>query len=262
MTGRDAETEVDLRDAGRGVRLHKAMADAGVGSRRACERLIAEGRVAVNGRTVTTMPAWVDPLADRVEVDGRGIARRRKPGKLYLMVNKPRNVICTNRDPEGRKRVVDLVPHRERLFCVGRLDAESTGMVLLTNDGDLTQALTHPSHEVPKTYHVTIKGELPDEDVEKLKRGVMLADREGGAARAKASGVELKRRDRDSTALAITLREGRNREIRRMMARLGHRVKKLKRVAIGGVALKGVASGQWRELSRSEVNALRRAARR
>lgn len=262
MAKRSESPESGLRDAARGVRLHKAMADAGVGSRRACEKLIAEGRVTVNGDLVTEMPAWVDPDADRVEVDGRGIARRRRPGRLYLMVNKPRNVICTNHDPEGRKRVVDLAPHRERLFCVGRLDAESTGMVILTNDGALTEKLTHPRHEVPKTYQVTVKGELTPEAVEKLTRGVVLADREGGAARAKAASVEVKRRDRDSTVLQITLREGRNREIRRMMARLGYRVKKLRRIAIGPVALKGVGSGQWRELSRGEVAALRKAAGR
>lgn len=251
----------DLRDASRGVRLQKAMAEAGVGSRRACEQMVEEGRVTVNGTLVTDLPAWVDPQADQIEVDGRAIARRRKPGRLYLMVNKPRNVICTNRDPEGRKRVVELVPHRERLFCVGRLDADSTGLVLLTNDGSFTEKLTHPRHEVAKTYHVTVKGELDAEAVEKLTAGIVLADRAGGAARAKASGVTVKTRDRERTVLEITLREGRNREIRRMLARLGYPVKKLRRIAIGSVKLKGVASGQWRELTRGEVAALRKAAK-
>jgi pseudouridine synthase len=251
----------ELRDASRGVRLHKAMADAGVGSRRRCEQLIDDQLVTVNGHLVTKLPVWVDPSADRIEVDGREVARQHGAARhVYLMVNKPRGVICTNRDELGRKRVVDLVPHHERLHCVGRLDAESTGLVLLTNDGELTQQLTHPSHGVPKTYRVTIKGRLDADDVERLRDGIVLADRSGRAGKAKASAVRLVDSHVDRSRLEITLREGRNREIRRMLARLGHKVTKLRRVAIGGVTLKGVAAGEWRALTRVEVGALRKAS--
>ena len=251
-----------LRDESRGLRLHKAMADAGVGSRRACEQLIEDRRVSVNGYLIKQMPIWVDPAEDRIEVDGKPVARQKsRRSLLYLMVNKPRGVICTNKDELGRKRVVDLVPHKERLHCVGRLDGESTGFVLLTNDGDLTQKLTHPSHEVPKTYRVSIKGRLEDEDVERLTHGIFLADKSGKGGKARATKVRLVDRTVDRSRMEITLREGRNREIRRMLARLGFKVTRLQRVAIGGVPLKGVASSQWRALTRTEVSTLRRAAK-
>ena len=250
-----------LRDAARGPRLHKVMAEAGLASRRACERYVEEGRVAVNGRTVTSLPVWVDPSQDRIELDGKPVVTGQPTGPTYLMLNKPRRVISTNRDPEGRTRAIDLVPHSHHLFCVGRLDADSTGLLLLTDDGDLAQRLTHPRYQVPKTYRVTIKGALDEEGIEKLRRGIYLADKDGAsAAKAHAADVRLLRRDRDRTRLEITLREGRNREIRRMLARLGHRVHRLQRTAIGSLQLKGLASGEWRRLSRHELRALRETA--
>jgi len=257
-----ANVPAELQDADRGLRLHVAMSRAGVGSRRACETMIAEGRVSVNGVDIRPddMPVWVDPQRDHVAVDGRTIARPRRRTFTYLMVNKPRRVICTNDDPEGRRRIVDLVPQSERLHCVGRLDSDSTGLVLLTNDGELTERLTHPRNQVPKTYRVTIKGSLDGEAIEKLRRGIVLADKAGQTARTHASGVRLMERDADRTRLEITLREGRNREIRRMLARLGHPVKRLRRIAIGPVQLKGVASGSWRYLTRQELRDLRKAA--
>ncbi|MHB1156591.1 MAG: pseudouridine synthase [Phycisphaerales bacterium] len=252
----------ELRDESRGTRLHKAMADAGIGSRRACEQLIAERRVTVNGHLIKSMPVWVDPAADRIEVDHAPIARQRKAQrKLYLMVFKPRRVICTNRDELGRKRVIDLVPHPERLFCVGRLDAESTGFVLLTNDGELAQHLTHPSFEVPKTYRVAVKGRVEGEHIERLRRGMTLADRAGETQRTNADLIKIIKRDLDRTVMEITLSEGRNREIRRMMARLGLDVKRLERIAIGPVHLKGVAPGHWRELTKVEIAQLRKKRR-
>ncbi len=250
----------ELRDASRGPRLHKAMAEAGVGSRRACERLIEQGLVTVNGHRVTEPPVWIDPAQDHIAVDGKPVARKKRElGKLYLMVNKPRGVICTNRDELGRRRVIDLVPHHQRLHCVGRLDADSTGLVLLTNDGELTHKLAHPSHEVAKTYRVTIQGRLDEAAVDRLTNGIFLADRTGTQGKARATKVRFVDRDRERTRLEITLREGRNREIRRMLAKLGHKVTKLRRVAIGGVVLKAVASGQWRALSRAELSTLRKA---
>ncbi len=258
---------INLRDKSRGTRIQKALADAGVGSRRACEQMIADGLVTVNGQTVTELPAWVNLDEDRIVVDhrvissGGGRASGGRRSRLYLMVYKPRGVISTNSDPQGRKRVIDLVPHKDRLYCVGRLDAESSGLVLLTNDGDLCNRLTHPSFGVPKTYLVTIKGRLDEDDIEKLRKGIYLAERRtGGAVKAKAANVVVKTRDVDRSVVEITLREGRNREIRRMLVRLGHPVKRLRRIAIGPVKLKGLASGHWRELTRVEVNALRKAA--
>jgi len=250
----------DLQDADRGVRLHKAMAEAGVGSRRACERLIDDRRVAVNGLVIDFKPVWVDPEADRISVDGRPIQSTSRPGHTYVMLNKSRGVICTSSDPYHRKTVLDMIPHSDRLFCVGRLDAESTGLVLMTDDGALAQRLTHPRYEIAKTYQVAITGSLSDDDITQLTEGIYLADKSGKTAKAHAAEVKVGARDREKTRLTITLREGRNREIRRMLARLGHKVNRLKRVAIGPLRLKGVAAGQWRALTRTEVNALRDAA--
>jgi 23S rRNA pseudouridine2605 synthase len=288
------DTPDELRNASRGVRLHKAMADAGVASRRESEALIAEGRVKVNGHVITKMPAWVDPENDRITVDGEHLKRPQKktagwgasggkPGggggsggggaKTYIMVNKPKRVICTNDDPEGRKRVIDLIdiPIAARLFPVGRLDYDSTGLILLTNDGELTNRLTHPSYEVTKRYFVNVDGRLTEADAEKLRKGLYLAHkgkpsgagahlRLAAAAVVKILGHETDRTRGDRTSLSITLKEGQNREVRRIMARLGHKVRKLQRVAIGPVKLKGLALGQWRMLTATEVNMLYKAA--
>ena len=305
----------DYADKSRGIRLQKAMADAGVASRRACEEMIEQGRVTINGQRVAQLPAWADPAEDRIEVDGQALARPRKTkasqaaraagkvaasssvGKTYIIVNKPRGVLCTNDDPHDRKRVIDLIDSslaaRVRLYPVGRLDADSTGMILLTNDGELTHRLTHPSYEVPKEYRVTVVGRVAVEDLDRLKKGIYLASpdaiaktkaREGDFAKpgdepgpghspkntdAKKATVESVRilrveTDRtrgDRTLLAITLREGQNREIRRIMARLGFKVRKLKRVAIGPIRLKTLGSGNWREMTAPEVRKLRRAAK-
>jgi 23S rRNA pseudouridine2605 synthase len=272
------ETPSELRDASRGVRLHKAMADAGIASRRESEALIAEGRVKVNGHVITQMPAWVDPQVDQITVDGEHIKRAPETkwtsaAKTYIMVNKPKRVISSNNDPEGRKRVIDLVdiPIAARLFPVGRLDYESTGLILLTNDGELTNHLTHPSFEVTKRYLVTVDGRLTEEDAEKLRKGLYLAHRGkpsgagahlrlAAAAVVKILGHETDRSRGDRTSLSITLKEGQNREVRRIMARLGHKVRKLQRVAIGPVKLKGLALGEWRMLTATEVNMLYKAA--
>jgi 23S rRNA pseudouridine2605 synthase len=259
---KDTLAQQGLRDDARGIRIQKAMADAGVGSRRACEQMIEEGRVAVNETPVIELPVWVDPTVDKITVDGRLVPRlKHARTKHYLLLNKPRGVICTNSDELGRKRAIDMVPHHDRLFCVGRLDAESTGMIILTNDGELTQQLTHPSHEVPKTYRVTIKGKLEADDVEQLRQGIYLIDQKTQqSAKAHATKVKLIDNSRDNARIEITLREGRNREIRRMLVRVGHPVKKLKRIAIGPVSLKGVGVGQWRDLTPKELRALRHAA--
>lgn len=253
-------------DKSRGIRIQKALAEAGIDSRRHCEQLIEERRVSVNGTFIESLPAWVDPTRDRIEVDGRPIRRRRpaeRRDQFYVMLNKPANVVSTNSDPYDRRRAIDLVrlPGDPRLFCVGRLDAESTGLLLLTNDGELANRLTHPRYEVHKTYEVVIKGSLDAEGVAALQRGIVLHDRRSNKAqRTEAVRLKLLKRDRDRTHLLMELREGRNRQIRRMMAALDHPVRKLKRISLGPLKLSGVALGHWRMLRAAEVNALRKAA--
>ena len=189
--------------------------------------------------------------------------------KTYILLHKPRRVITTNRDPQGRTTVLDLVnlPPAicKRLFPVGRLDADSTGLILLTNDGELANRLTHPRYEVPKQYRVSIRGRLTDDDVKKLQQGLYLAhkttDRQprtkrAAMARVKLLGHERDRARGDRTNLLVTLHEGQNREIRRMIARLGHKVRRLERIAIGPLKLKGLAVGQWRMLTTTEVKRL------
>ncbi len=261
MTRRRTSSDHDFTDASRGPRIQKILAEAGVGSRRACEELIERGEVSVNGHLVTTLPAFVDPARDVIKVGSRKVSTAAPP--VYVMLHKPRHVVCTNHDPEGRKRAVDLVKHpsRVRLYPVGRLDMDSTGLLLLTNDGELANRLTHPSHGVHKNYEVTVKGELTGDEVKRIERGVFLTDtKRGGAARTRRSRLRVLHRDRDRTHLLIELREGRNRQIRRVMARLGHPVKKLRRVQLGPLKLKDLQPGQWRELLPAELGALRKAA--
>lgn len=258
--------EGDLKDASRGQRLQRVLADAGVASRRDCEELVRAGAVEVNGRVVTELPAWVDPTTDRIIVDGRPLPKPER--HIYIMLNKPARVLSTAADEPGadRRTVLDLVDHpeRARLFPVGRLDYDSVGLVLLTNDGELANRVTHPRFGVPKTYRVVVKGALDEEAARELERGIFLAQRKAGrtegAARTARVELAILSQYRDRTTLEITLREGRNRQVRRMLAAVGFPVQSLERVAIGPVRLKGVAKGAWRELTAPEVKALRRAA--
>jgi pseudouridine synthase len=252
-----------LKDATGKVRLQRVLADAGVASRRACEELIEAGAVAVNGVVVRKLPVFVDPARDRIVVGGRRLRPGREP--VYVMLFKPRGVVCTNSDPEGRRRAIDLVQHPSgaRLFPVGRLDVDSSGLLLLTNDGELANQLTHPRHGVHKIYEVTVKGALDAEAVAKLESGLFLHDRRyGRAARTGHCRLRLLKRDRDRTHLLLELREGRNRQVRRMLANVGHQVKKLRRVRIGPLELRGLRPGQWRDLTGREVGMLKRKGRR
>ncbi|MGQ0430321.1 MAG: pseudouridine synthase [Gammaproteobacteria bacterium] len=261
-----------------GVRLEKALADAGVASRRDCELAIRAGRVRVNGRTVRALPSLVDPARDLIEFDGEVVdAARRAPGRargrIYLMLNKPRGVISTARDPGGRPNVVAMVqvavPAGERVYPVGRLDADSTGLVLLTNDGELAHRLAHPQHGATKEYRVAVQGALPEEALARLARGLFLADTgspAGGAKRARLEHIRVLRRTRDRrrgdlALVAVTLREGQNREIRRLFARVGAKVRSLERVAIGPLRLGALRTGQFRPLHSEEVLALKRCVR-
>ena len=235
-------------------RLQKVLAAAGLGSRRQCEELITTGRVEVDRRVVTELGTRVDPASQPIRVDGVPLAR---PKLVYYAVNKPIGVLCTNRDPSGRPRVVDLVPARDaRLFTIGRLDLHSEGLILATNDGELANQLTHPRYGVSKIYRVVVAG-CPTRDVlMKLTQGVHLAE---GVARAER--VDIKSSRKESTVLEMVLREGKNREIRRILARLGHKVEQLTRIAVGPVRLGNLPSGAYRRLSREEVASLRKEGR-
>ncbi len=249
-------------DPSRGVRLQRVLADAGVASRRACEALIESGAVEVNGRPVTALPAWVDPARDRITVNGRRI---KTAGRLlYVMLFKPRGVECTSAEDGSRRRAIDLVNHPSgiRLFPVGRLDMDSSGLLLLTNDGELANRLTHPRYHLPKVYEITVRGSLDEEAVHEAERGLFLADRKlKSASRTSPSRLRLLKRDRNRTSMVMELHEGRNRQIRRMMAQMGHPVKRLRRIQIGPLRLKGLRVGEWRELTSGELASLRRAAR-
>ncbi|MEZ6072333.1 MAG: pseudouridine synthase [Pirellulales bacterium] len=236
-------------------RLQKVMAHAGVASRRECEQLILTGRVEVDRQVVTDLGVKVDPQRQEIRVDGERINRARL---VYLMVHKPVGVVSTNFDPDGRTRVIDLVPgHFGRLYTVGRLDKSSEGLILVTNDGELANGLTHPRFGIEKTYHVQVAGRPTQADLEKIREGVHLAE---GPARPRS--VRMKGTRRGSTTLEIVLAEGRNREIRRLMARMGHKVLTLRRVAMGGLRLEGLPAGDYRPLMREEVDQLYRLVRR
>jgi 23S rRNA pseudouridine2605 synthase len=230
-------------------RLNKFLAHAGIGSRRHCEELILRGRVAVNGRVVRELGTKVEP-SDAVSVDGQPLHSEKL---VYWLVNKPRGYLCTNFDPAGRPLAIDLVPHvSQRVYTVGRLDEDSEGLLLLTNDGELANRLMHPRFGVEKTYHVQVAGHPSREDIEQLLKGVWLSD---GHVRARR--VRRLKAQGDSTWLEIVLNEGKNREIRRMLARLGHKVMVLRRIAIGPVRLDKLRRGKSRRLKLEELERLR-----
>lgn len=232
-------------------RLHKILANAGYGSRRACERLIDDGHVSLNGE-MAQLGCKATLGKDDIRVDGRRI---KVEPKVYYLVNKPPGYLCTNSDPGGRHRVRDLlVGVSERVYPVGRLDADSRGLVIMTNDGDLAARMTHPKFEVPKTYEVEVSGRITAEETEKLTRGVWLS--EGRTCRTR---VRVLHRGNARSQLEITLREGRNRQVRRILARLGHKVRRLTRVRLGPLTLRGLGPGRFRALTRAELAGLLRA---
>lgn len=235
------------------MRLNRFLASCGVASRRASERWIVEGRVQVNGRVTTDLATAVDPRRDRVAVDGREI---RPPRTLsYVVLHKPPGVVTTLRDPQGRPTVRGLLPPGSpRLFPVGRLDADSEGLLLLTDDGPLAFRLMHPRYEVPRTYRVTVEGQPSEASLASLRDGVMLED--GAAA---ASAVRIIRTAERESEMEITLHEGRKREVRRMFEAIGHRVTRLVRTGYGPLALGDLAPGRTRALSLAEAAALRKA---
>ncbi len=232
------------------VRLNKFMADAGVGSRRHCDQLILRGRVTVNGIKVNELGVKVDPT-HKVVVDGKTLHAQKL---VYWVVNKPKGYLCTNHDPGGRPTVLELIPHvEERVYTVGRLDDDSEGLLLLTNDGDLALKLTHPSFGITKSYIVLVAGVTTDDELLRMTTGVRLSE-----GMAKAQFVERIARQGNATLLRIVLSEGKNREIRRMLAKLGHKVMELRRVSIGPIQIDRLKRGKCRKLSAIELAGLKR----
>jgi 23S rRNA pseudouridine2605 synthase len=235
-------------------RLNKLLAHGGLGSRRHCEDLITAGRVTVDGRAVRELGIKVD-AGQRVCVDGQPVQAERL---VYWLVNKPKGYLCTNRDPRRRPLVIDLIPKvSQRVYTVGRLDEASEGLLLLTNDGDLAFRLMHPRFGAEKTYLVQVAGQPSPDDVQQLLKGVWLSD-----GHVKAKHVKRLKSQGGSTWLRIVLNEGKNREIRRMLARLGHKVLNLRRVALGTVQLGALARGKARRLTLQELAALKNVAER
>ncbi len=231
-------------------RLQKVMAHAGVASRRKSEEIIAEGRVKVNGEIVEEMGFKVDPEQDEIVVDGEVI---REEKKRYILLNKPEGYITTVSDPEGRPTVMDLIPDlKQRLYPAGRLDYDSSGLLLMTNDGDLTYKLTHPKKEVDKKYRVLVQGKLSQEDFEKFEAGMIIDGQK--TAPAKISNLNYKD---EQTQFDIVIHEGRNRQVRRMVKIVGFSVISLKRIAFAFLTLKGVKEGEFRYLSDQEVDKLK-----
>ncbi|MSR58195.1 MAG: rRNA pseudouridine synthase [Planctomycetaceae bacterium] len=232
------------------VRLQRYLAMAGVESRRHCEEFILTGRVTVDRQVVRELGTRIDPDEQEVRLDGERIRVERQ---VYYLLNKPIGYLCTNRDPDGRPRVIDLFPKdRERLFTVGRLDEHSQGLILVTNDGELANRLAHPRFRVRKVYHVQVAGVPTREIVKQLTEGLYFPE-----GRFKAAEARLVKIQKQSAVLEIVLTEGQNREIRRLLAKLGHKVQRLQRVTLGPLELGVVPPGHFRPLSPSEVRELK-----
>jgi 23S rRNA pseudouridine2605 synthase len=242
-------------------RIQKVLANAGVASRRNVEEMVLQGRIEVNGRTVRELPVLVDVEKDKVDVDGERVklGTPKTEKRVYFVMNKPKGVYSTNVAQGEQTRAIDLLPSNlgARVYPVGRLDAESKGLLLLTNDGDLTNQLTHPRYGVAKTYRAVVDGYIQAETLGELEKGMWLADKGGKGFKTGRSHIRIAHRSRESTVLEITIREGRNRQVRRMLAKLGHKVRDLMRVKMGPLTLHGLAPGQFRALTPREVRELK-----
>lgn len=235
------------------MRLQKYLALCGLGSRRKMEEEISKGRVKVNGSVVTAMGTQVDPQKDRVEYKGRLVQPEEE--KAYILLHKPVGTVTTVKDEKNRKTVVDLIQTNHRLYPVGRLDYMTSGLLILTNDGDFTYAMTHPKHEIPKTYHALVKGRVKDSQLEPMRVGMKAEGERYAPAKAFVKGWEG-----ENTRLEITIKEGKNRQVRKMCQAIGHPILRLARVSIGPLVLGNLKVGQWRELTQSEVNTLKELA--
>ncbi len=236
------------------IRLQKYLAEAGVASRRKCEEFISQGRVEVNGKIVT-VPGTKIEGKELIKVDGKEIRQEQK--KVYILLNKPVGYISTAKDQFSRRTVLDLVETvKERIYPVGRLDYDTSGLMFLTNDGGLANRLTHPKHEMTKAYRVMISGSLKEEEIKGLENGIEIEGYK--TAPAKVSIVDTSKKD---SIIEIIIHEGRNRQVRKMFEVMGHVVLRLKRVAIGPVKIEGLEEGNWRYLSKKEIESLKRIAR-
>ena len=245
-----ARTTATIPDGSQAIRLQKYLAGAGIAARREAERMILAGRVELNGRVVHELGTRVDPDRDTVRVDGRRV--RGSEARVYFLLNKPKGYLTTASDPEGRPTVLDLLPRvRERVFPVGRLDWNSEGLLILTNDGELAHRLTHPAAHVPKVYRVKVKGLVPAAALEAVRRGLFLDGRRSLPARVTRISSQA------NTWLEITLYEGRRNQIRRIFQKLGHPVLKLRRIAIGPITDRLLRPGELRRLEPDEIRRLK-----
>ena len=229
-------------------RLQKYLAQCGVASRRKCEELILQGRVQVNGVTVTELGTKINPEKDKIKFDGKDIKQAQK--LVYILLNKPIGYVTTADDQFGRDTVLDLVKVKERIVPVGRLDMYTSGALILTNDGDFVYQVTHPKHEIEKTYTVTIKGIVQNSEVEQLKNGIKIDDYITKPARVKILKTDT---EKDISRLEITIHEGKNRQVRKMCEAVGRKVLALHRSKIGGIGVKDIELGKWRYLTANEV---------
>jgi pseudouridine synthase len=235
------------------MRLNKFLAHAGVCSRREADRMIVDGLVRVNGRIVQELGLKIDSSRDRVVADGRTV-QAESEGPVFVLLFKPAGPVVSVKDPFGRPTVMDLLPKlAARVYPVGRLDAETDGVLLLTNDGETAHRLTHPRYGIPKVYEALVEGQAAEEDLDKVRRGLFLEGRRTAPAR-----VRVLRRGSDWTLVGLEIHEGRKREIRKLLEAVGHRVTKLRRVAFAGLTLEGLKPGQWRFLKNREIDRLRK----
>jgi pseudouridine synthase len=232
------------------VRLQKYLAECGIASRRKCEEYILQGRVKVNGKVVKELGTKIDPNVDIIEFDGKIVRREEK--KLYIMLYKPAGYITSSKDPLGRPTVLDLVKVKERIYPVGRLDFDTSGLLLLTNDGELANTLMHPKYEVVKTYVAKVKGVPTKEEMQRFENGLIIDGRKTSKAKIRLLSVK-----NGTSVVEIKIHEGRNRQVKKMCEAIGHPVIELKRTKIGDLELKGLKPGEWRYLTEEEVRYLK-----
>lgn len=232
-------------------RLQKYLAECGIASRRKCEEYIIQGKVQINGKTITELGVKVNPEKDKITFEGKNVKQEER--KVYILLNKPIGYVTTSDEQFGRDKVLDLVKVRERVVPVGRLDMYTSGALILTNDGDFVYKVTHPKHEITKTYTVTVKGIIKNEEVEQLRKGVKIDDYTTRPAKVKILKTD---EEKDISRLEITIHEGKNRQVRRMCESVGRRVIALHRSKIGNIGVKDIELGKWRYLKDFEVKTL------
>lgn len=232
-------------------RLQKYLAECGIASRRKCEEYILQGKVQVNGKTITELGVKVNPEKDKITFEGKNVKQEER--KVYILLNKPIGYVTTSDEQFGRDKVLDLVKVRERVVPVGRLDMYTSGALILTNDGEFVYKVTHPKHEITKTYTVTVKGIIKNEEVEQLRKGVKIDNYTTRPAKVKILKTD---EEKDISRLEITIHEGKNRQVRRMCESVGRKVIALHRSKIGNIGVKDIELGKWRYLKDFEVNTL------